>query len=149
MKKESKRYLFIGQFHPSFLGLFSAKGQVIWVTSHREAFNQTGSFTVIMIDPKSFSSKYYQELSKHYPKTPIIVDSADKPADPPPFVRFVPFKNLLSNQIEKEEKLASTELKVEELRQIHQESKEVHKIETAFIGLLFEIPGLFWWKVDD
>jgi len=125
MQRELTRYLFIGDFDSLLLGLFSKRGEVIWVSSLEEALNQTGNFSVIMIEKKSFSSDISKELSIHYPQTPIIVSNGDRPDEPPPSVRFVPFHKILTSEIAKEERLAKTELRVEELRRVHGEAKRM------------------------
>ncbi len=55
MQKELRRYLFIGDFDSFLLGIFSKRGEVIWVSSLEEALNQMGNFSVIMIDKRCFS----------------------------------------------------------------------------------------------
>lgn len=125
MQRELTRYLFIGDFDSLLLGLFSKRGEVIWVSSLEEALNQTGTFSIIMIEKKSFSPDVSRELSIHYPQTPIIVSNGDKPDEPPPSVRFVPFYKILSNEIAREERLARTELRVEELRRVHSEARRM------------------------
>lgn len=125
-KETSNRYLFIGDFDSYLLGLFSERGDVIWVSSPEEALNQTGSFAIIIIEQKRFSADISSELVAHYPHTPIIVSNGEKPAvEPPPSVRFVPFYKILSNQISREERLAKTELQVEELRRLHGDAKKM------------------------
>jgi nanoRNase/pAp phosphatase (c-di-AMP/oligoRNAs hydrolase) len=125
MQSESARYLFIGDFDSLLIGLFSKRGEVIWVSSLEEALNQTGIFTAIMIERNSFSSDVSKELSIHYPQTPIIVSNGDRPTEPPPSVRFVPFHKLLTNEVAREEKLARIEIRVEELRRVHSEAKRM------------------------
>jgi nanoRNase/pAp phosphatase (c-di-AMP/oligoRNAs hydrolase) len=125
MQKELTRYLFIGDFDSLLLGLFSKRGEVIWVSSVEEALNQTGSFTVIMIERENFSNTASRELSTHYPQTPIIVSNGEKPEEPPPYVRFVPFNKILIDEIAREERVARIELRVEELRRIHSEAKKM------------------------
>src|SRR3990172_3970673 len=99
MQKELTRYLFIGDFDSLLLGLFSKRGEVIWVSSLEEALNQKGNFTVIMIEREHFSNTASKELSNHYPQTPIIVSNGEKPEEPPPYVRFVPFNKILIEEI--------------------------------------------------
>ena len=125
MQRELTRYLFIGDFDSLLLGLFSKRGEVIWVSSLEEALNQTGNFSVIMIEKKTFSSDISKKLSIHYPQTPIIVSNGDRPDEPPPSVRFVPFHKILTSEIAREERLAKTELRVEELRRVHGEAKKM------------------------
>ncbi|MBI2485364.1 MAG: DHH family phosphoesterase [Deltaproteobacteria bacterium] len=125
MQRDLTRYLFIGDFDSLLLGLFSKRGEVIWVSSPEEALNQTGIFSIIMLEKKSFSYEISKELSVHYPQTPIIVNNGDKPDEPPSSVRFVQFHKILSNEIAREEKLARTELRVEELRRVHSEAKKM------------------------
>jgi len=72
MHKELRRYLFIGEFDSLLLGLFSKRGEVIWVSSLEEALNQTGNFTLIMIEHNSFSTEISDELGIHYPLTPLL-----------------------------------------------------------------------------
>src|SRR3990170_72408 len=125
MQKELTRYLFIGDFDSLLLGLFSKRGEVIWVSSLEEALNQKGNFTVIMIESEHFSNTASKELSNHYPQTPIIVSNGEKPEEPPPYVRFVPFNKILIEEIAREERIARIELRVEELRRIHNEAKKM------------------------
>jgi len=125
MNTESNRYLLIGEFDSFLIGLFSKRGEVIWVSSLEEALNQTGAFTAIMLEKNKFSQEISKELSTHYPQTPIIVSNGDRPNEPPPAVRFVPFYKLLSEEIEREEKLARIELRVEELRRVHSNAKRM------------------------
>ena len=125
MQKELKRYLFIGDFDSLLLGLFSKRGEVIWVSSLEEALNQTGSFSLIMLENNFFTPKITKKLSKHYPQTPLIVSNGDEHDEPPPSVRFVAFHKILSEQIEREERLAKTELRVEELRHGHAGAKKL------------------------
>jgi len=125
MQDELKRYLFIGEFDSLLHGLLSKRGEVIWVSSIEEALNQTGHFTMILVEKNYFSSNVSQEINVHYPNTPIIVSDYDKPEEPPPSVRFVPFNEILLCQISKEEKLARTELRVEELRRVHCDAKKM------------------------
>lgn len=125
MNKELKRYLFIGDFDSLILGLFSKRGEVIWVSSLDEALNQTGDFTLIIMENSFFTPKRSKKLSDHYPQTPLIVSNGDEHDEPPSSVRFVAFHKLLSEQIEREEKLAKTELRVEELRAVHAGAKKL------------------------
>ena len=111
MQKELKRYLFIGDFDSLLLGLFSKRGEVIWVSSLDEALNQTGDFSLIILESNFFTPKKSQKLAAHYPQTPLIVSNGDQHDEPPPSVRFVAFHKLLSEQIEREERLARTELR--------------------------------------
>ena len=60
MQKELRRYLFIGDFDSFLLGLFSKRGEVIWVSSLEEALNQTGNFSIIMIESMLFYSRDYK-----------------------------------------------------------------------------------------
>ena len=125
MEEQLKRYLFLGEFDSILLGFFSKRGEVIWVSSVEEALNQTGNFTLIIVDSNIFKPKLSKNLSTHYPQTPILVSNGDKHIDPPGYVRFVKFEEIIDTQIMKEEKLARTELKVEELRQVHENSKKM------------------------
>ena len=125
MEDNLKRYLFLGEFDSILLGFFSKRGEVIWVSSLDEALNQTGNFTLIIVDSNIFKTKLSNNLRTHYPQTPILVSNGDKHTDPPPYVRFVKFEEIIDSQIMKEEKLARTELKVEELRKTHEKSKKL------------------------
>ncbi|MFQ5786509.1 MAG: bifunctional oligoribonuclease/PAP phosphatase NrnA [Thermodesulfobacteriota bacterium] len=125
MQDELKRYLFIGDFDSLLHGLFSKRGEVIWVSSTEEALNQTGHFTMILVGKNYFSTNVSKEINVHYPNTPIIASDYEKPAEPPPSVRFVPFNEILSSEISKEEKLARTELRVEEIRRVHCDAKKM------------------------
>lgn len=125
MEDNLKRYLFLGEFDSILLGFFSKRGEVIWVSSLEEALNQTGNFTLIIVDSNVFKPKLSKNLSIHYPQTPILVSNGDKHTDPPSHVRFVKFEEIFDAQIMKEEKLARTELKVEELRKAHEKSKKL------------------------
>jgi hypothetical protein len=111
MQKELRRYLFIGDFDSFLLGLFSKRGEVIWVSSLEEALNQTGNFSIIMIESMYFTPELTKELSSHYPQTPMIVSNGEQKEEPPPSVRFVAFHKLLSEEIAREEKLARTDLR--------------------------------------
>ena len=117
--------MFIGDFDSLLHGLFSKRGEVIWVSSVEEALNQTGNFTMIMIEKNCFSGDVSKEINVHYPNTPMIVSGIDKPSEPPPWVRFVPFNEILSSQIAREEKFAKTEIRVEELRRVHNGAKKM------------------------
>ncbi|MEM7009778.1 MAG: DHH family phosphoesterase [Thermodesulfobacteriota bacterium] len=125
MEKELKRYLFIGEFDSLLLGLFSKRGEVVYVSSLDEALNQTGHFSLIILENNFFTPRISKKLTKQYPEIPIIVSNGDEHKEPPPSVRFVAFHSLLSEQIEREEKLAMTELRVEELRQAHGGAKKL------------------------
>lgn len=125
MQKELRRYLFIGDFDSFLLGLFSKRGEVIWVSSLEEALNQTGNFSVIMIESNFFTTDLTKELTVHYPQTPLIVSNGERSEEPPPSVRFVAFHKLLSDEIDREERLARTELRVEELRKVHANAKKM------------------------
>lgn len=125
MQNELKRYLFIGDFDSLILGLFSKRGEVIWVSSLDEALNQTGSFSLIILENNFFTPSKSQKLAQHYPHTPLIVSDGDENDEPPPSVRFVQFNKLLTEQIEREERLARTELRVEELRAVHAKAKKL------------------------
>lgn len=125
MQKELRRYLFLGDFDSFLLGLFSRRGEVIWVSSLEEALNQTGNFSIIMIESRSFSPELTKELSTHYPQTPMIVSNGEHKDEPPPSVRFVAFHKLLSDEIAYEEKLARTDLRVDELRKVHANAKKM------------------------
>ena len=125
MQKELRRYLFIGDFDSFLLGLFSKRGEVIWVSSLEEALNQTGNFSIIMIESRCFTPEITKELSVHYPQTPMIVSNGEQKEEPPPSVRFVAFNKLLSEEIAREEKLARTDLRVEELRKVHANAKKM------------------------
>ena len=125
MQKELRRYLFVGDFDSFLLGIFSKRGEVIWVSSLEEALNQTGNFSVIMIDKRYFTPELTNELSTHYPQTPLIVSNGEPMEEPPPSVRFVAFHKLLTDEIAREERLARTELRVEELRRTHANGKKM------------------------
>lgn len=125
MQKELRRYLFIGEFDSLLMGLFSKRGEVIWVSSLEEALNQTGNFTLIMIEHGSFTPDISAELGVHYPLTPLIVSNGTDHGEPPASVRYVAFDKILTNEIDKEEKLARTELRVEELRAVHANAKKM------------------------
>jgi nanoRNase/pAp phosphatase (c-di-AMP/oligoRNAs hydrolase) len=125
MQDELRRYLFIGDFDSLLHGLFSKRGEVIWVSSTEEALNQTGNFTIIMIAKNYFSSDVSKEINVHYPNTPIIVSDTSRPSELPPSVRFVPFNEILSCQLDREERFARTELRVEELRRVHNGAKKM------------------------
>lgn len=125
MQQELSRYLFVGEFDSVLMGLYSKRGEVIWVSSLEEALNQTGTFSIIIAEKKCFSEKFSKEISFHYPNTPIIVSNGVKPDVPYPNVRYVPFHNLLINELAREERLARTELRVEELRKIHHDAKKL------------------------
>src|SRR3990170_3131897 len=125
MQKELRRYLFIGDFDSFLLGLFSKRGEVIWVSSLEEALNQTGNFSIIMIESTYFTPELTKELSAHYPQTPMIVSNGEQKEEPPPSVRFVAFHKLLSEEIAREEKLARTDLRVDELRKVHANAKKM------------------------
>ncbi len=125
MQKAVTRYLFIGDFDSLLLGLFSKRGEVIWVSSIEEALNQTGNFSVIMVEHGYFNTEMSNDLSIHYPNTPIIVSNGEEHDEPPPKVRYVPFHKILSEEIAREEKLARTELRVEELRAVHANAKKL------------------------
>ncbi len=125
MQDELRRYLFIGDFDSLLHGLFSKRGEVIWVSSLEEALNQTGNFTMIIIEKNCFSNEATKEINVHYPNTPMIVSDVDRPSEPPPSVRFVRFNELLASQIAREEKFARTETRVEELRKVHNGAKKM------------------------
>ncbi len=125
MQDELRRYLFIGDFDSLLHALFSKRGEVIWVSSIEEALNQMGNFTMIMIEKNCFSNEVSREINVHYPNTPMIVSDIDKPSEPPPWVRFVPFNEILASQIAREEKFAKTEIRVEELRKVHNGAKKM------------------------
>jgi nanoRNase/pAp phosphatase (c-di-AMP/oligoRNAs hydrolase) len=125
MQDELRRYLFIGDFDSLLHGLFSKRGEVIWVSSVEEALNQTGNFTMIMIEKNCFSAEVSKEINVHYPNTPMIASDTDKPVEPPAWVRFVQFNEILSSQIAREEKFAKTEIRVEELRRVHNGAKKM------------------------
>ena len=125
MDDSFRRYLFVGEFDSILIGFFSKRGEVIWVSSLEEALNQTGSFTIIVVDSNIFKPKLLKNLSTHYPQTPILVSNGDKDVEPPGYVRFVKFEEIFDLQIMKEEKLARTELWVEELRKVHNDAKKM------------------------
>jgi len=125
MEQQINRYLFIGDFDSVLRGFFSKRGEVIWVSSHEEALNQTGNFTLIIFDSNTFTQDISNELSVHYPQTPIIVSDGQSEKEPPNYVRFLKFEELVNEQLMKEERLARTELKVEELRRVHSSSKKL------------------------
>lgn len=125
MEQQINRYLFIGDFDPVLRGFFSKRGEVIWVSSIEEALNQTGNFTLIIFDSNTFTKEISGELSVHYPQTPIIVSGGDSSAEPPSYVRYLKFDEMVNEQLTKEEKLARTELKVEELRRVHSNAKKL------------------------
>ncbi len=125
MESSVNRYLFIGDFDPVLRGFFSKRGEIIWVSSLEEALNQTGSFTLVIIDSKIFTPEIAEEISTHYPQTPIIVSNGEKGEEPPNHVRFLKFEELVNEQLMREEKLARTELRVEELRRVHRNSKRL------------------------
>ncbi len=125
MNGNTKRYLFIGEFDSILIGFFSKRGEVVWVNSFNEALNQTGSFTLIIVDPNTLNAKLLRGLQNHYPNTPILSNSNEKTDGLPTHVRVVNFEDIFDQQIKKEEKLARTELMVEELRKVHSEAKKV------------------------
>lgn len=125
MEESLRRYLFIGEFDSILIGFFSKRGEVIWVSSLEEALNQTRNFTLIIVDSGIFTPKLYDEVSSHYPQTPILVSNGDMSKEPPSYVRFVKFEEIMNDQIMKQERLARTELKVEELRRVHNDAKKL------------------------
>jgi len=125
MQQELTRYLYVGEFDSILMGLYSKRGEVIWVSSLEEALNQTGNFSIIVVEKNHFSDKFSKEISVHYPNTPIIVSNGDKPEESYPSVRFVPFHTILTNELAREEMLAKTELRVEQLRKTHCDAKKL------------------------
>lgn len=125
MEQKINRYLFIGDFDSVLRGFFSKRGEVIWVSSLEEALNQTGNFTLIIFDSNTFTQEIAAELSVHYPQTPIIVSDGEHGKEPPSYVRYLKFDELVNEQLIKEERLARTELKVEELRRVHSNTKKL------------------------
>ncbi|HSG30368.1 MAG TPA: DHH family phosphoesterase [Thermodesulfobacteriota bacterium] len=125
MQQEPTRYLFIGEFDSVLMGLYSKRGEVIWVSSLEEALNQTGNFSIIVIEKSCFNENITGELTIHYPNTPIIVSNGEKPEESYPSVRFVPFHKILTNELAREEVLAKTELRVEQLRKAHSDVKKL------------------------
>ncbi len=125
MQKKVTRYLFIGNVDSALFELLSGRGEIVRVTSVEEALKQKGDFTMILLEGNSFSSNIPKELFGHYPETPIIVSNGERPEEPPPYVRFVPFHKILSGEIEREERLARVEIKVEKLREVHRSSKKM------------------------
>lgn len=125
MNDNLKRYMFIGEFDPTLTGFFSRRGEVIWLSSFKQALSQTGEFTLIIVDAKIIDGELPIELLSLYSHTPILISGSDKKINPPSQVRFVNLEEIFDHQIEKEEKLARTELKVEELRKVHSDAKNV------------------------
>jgi nanoRNase/pAp phosphatase (c-di-AMP/oligoRNAs hydrolase) len=125
MQQELTRYLFIGEFDSVLMGLYSKRGEVIWVSSLEEALNQTGNFSIIVIEKNCFNESISGDLTIHYPQTPIIVSNGDKPEESYPSVRFVPFHSILTNELAREEMLARTELRVGQLRKTHIDAKKL------------------------
>lgn len=125
MEESLRRYLFIGEFDSILIGFFSKRGEVIWVSSLEEALNQTRNFTLIIVDSDIFTPKLSAEVSSHYPQTPILVSNGDMSKEPPSYVRIVKFEEIMNDQIMKQERLARTELKVEELRRAHNDAKKL------------------------
>jgi hypothetical protein len=125
MQQELSRYLFVGEFDSVLMSLYSKRGEVIWVSSLEEALNQTGNFSTIIVEKKCFNENFSREISFHYPSTPIIISNGNKPDESYPNVRYVPFHKLLTNVLAREEKLARTELRVEELRKVHNDTKKL------------------------
>ena len=102
MQQELTRYLFIGEFDSVLMGLYSKRGEVIWVSSLEEALNQTGNFSIIVIEKNCFNESISGDLSIHYPQTPLHVSHGDKPEESYPSVRFVPFHSILTNELARE-----------------------------------------------
>lgn len=125
MEQKINRYLFIGDFDSVLRGFFSKRGEVIWVSSLEEALNQTGNFTLIIFDSATFTQEIANELAVHYPQTPIIVSGGEQGKEPPSYVRYLKFDELVNEQLMKEERLARTELKVEQLRRVHSNTKKL------------------------
>lgn len=125
MNDNLKRYLFIGEFDPTLTGFFSRRGEVIWVSSFKQSLSQTGEFTLIIVDAKIIDDELPIELLSLYSHTPILISGSDKKINPPSQVRFVNLEEIFDHQIEREEKFARTELKVEELRKVHSDAKNV------------------------
>ena len=127
MNEDLKRYLFVGEFDSILTGFFSRRGEVVWVSSFSQALNlnQTEGFTLIVIDSNILDPELPDELFARYPRTPVLISGSDKKINPHSQVRFVNLEDIFDRQIEKEEKLASTELKVERLRDVHREAKKV------------------------
>lgn len=125
MNPEQKRYLFIGDFDSLLIGIFSKRGEVIWVSSCEEALNQTGIFTLIIMDNDVFNSEISKELSMHYPTSPLIISNGKTKKDNSNFVRYVKFDELIDTQLVLQERLARTELKINELRKVHENAKKL------------------------
>ncbi len=125
MNDNLKRYLFIGEFDPTLTGFFSRRGEVIWLSSFKQALSQTGEFTLIIVDAKIIDGELPIELLSLYSHTPVLISGSDKKINPPSQVRFVNLEEIFDHQIEREEKLARTELRVEELRKVHSDAKNV------------------------
>ncbi len=125
MGEEQKRYLFIGDFDSLLIGLFSKRGEVIWVSSCEEALNQTGIFTLIIMDNDVYTEKISSELSLHYPTSPLIISNGKDKSEHSGSLRYVKFEQLIERQIILQEKLARRELRINDLRKVHEDAKKM------------------------
>ncbi|MGH7885936.1 MAG: DHH family phosphoesterase [Thermodesulfobacteriota bacterium] len=125
MTQDQKRYLFIGDFDSLLIGLFSKRGEVIWVSSSEEALNQTGIFTLIIMDNKVYTPEITTDLGLHYPTSPLIISNGKNKKDNSNSVRYVKFDEIINSQLVSQERLARTELKINELRKVHENAKQL------------------------
>lgn len=114
-----KRYMFIGDFDLLLMSLFRNRGQVIQVNSASDALNQSGGFTLIVVDHKLSNSEVLSALSEKYPENPIVVSTDGEGEKDYDSVRYVKFDDVVDSQISWEERLAETEMRVKELRDVH------------------------------
>ena len=120
-----KRYMFIGDFDLLLMSLFRNRGHVIQVNSAEDALNQSGGFTLIVIDHKLSNRDVLSALSRNYPENPIVVSTDGEGERDYDSVRYVKFDDVVDSQISWEERLAETEIRVRELRDVHHEAKKL------------------------
>ena len=114
--------MFIGDFDLLLMSLFRNRGQVIQVNSAEDALNQSGGFTLIVIDHKLSNNEVLSALSQSYPENPIVVSTDGEGKRDYDSVRYVKFDDVVDSQISWEERLAETEIRVRELRDVHRDA---------------------------
>lgn len=120
-----RRYMFIGEFDLFLMHLFWKRGQVIQVSSPADALSQQGEFTLIVISSELSGSEVLTLLSKTYPESPIVVSTNGHGEKDYDSVRYVKFDDVVASRISWEEKLARTEIRVRELREVHRHAKNL------------------------
>ena len=117
--------MFIGEFDILLMSLFKNRGQVTELNSPDDAFDQNGSFTLIVVNNEFSSKEFLASLASSYPTSPIVVSADGDQRQDGYIARYVRFEKVADSQISFEEKLARSDISVRHIREVHRDAKKL------------------------